>query len=279
MACPALALLFLAPPRTPGIELLRAVRNFYGPLQATLRQAESGPMLELQNGSIVHGREFAAVDRACEPLSYYARPSGIGIALEDMGKTGPLHVGVIGLGAGTLAAYARPGDTFRFYEINPQVRDMATDVFHYLACSSRVDVTLGDARLALEREKPNNFDLLAVDAFNSDAIPVHLLTREAFDLYWRHIRPGGLLAVHVSNTFVDLAPIVAAAAAQMGKAAGVIYTMPDYSKGISQSAWVLVTDDTGLFERPPFLQARPIDHSSTRVWTDDYSNLWRAMKW
>ena len=187
-------------------------------------------------------------------------------------------IGFIGLGAGTLAAYARPEDTFRFYEINPQVKDLATGVFHYLTCGSGAEVTLGDARHILEKEAPNNFDLIAVDAFTSDSIPLHLLTREAFDTYWRHIRPGGMLAVHVSNRYVELEPIVGAAAAQMGKTARTIEAPEDDKQGISSSTWVLVADDAALFTRPPFLPSSPITPAA-RQWTDDYSNLWRAMKW
>src|SRR6185312_6648601 len=181
-------------------------------------------------------------------------------------------------GAGTIAGYARPGDQFRFYEINPYVRNVATNVFHYLGCARDASVALGDARLTLEREPPNNFDILAVDAFSSDAIPVHLLTREAFDLYWKHIRPGGILAVHVTNTFVDLAPIVAAAAAESGKTAQTITALMDDERAYSLSIWVLVADDPKFFDRPAFQDAFPIAQThSVRPWTDDYSNLWRAL--
>jgi hypothetical protein len=258
--------------------VLVTVRNFYGPLQVVMRDITPGVVIDLQNGTIMHGREYADARRACEPLTYYAPPSGIGLAISELGKSGPLRVGVIGLGAGTIAGYARPGDQFRFYEINPYVRNVATNVFHYLGCARDASVALGDARLTLEREPPNNFDILAVDAFSSDAIPVHLLTREAFDLYWKHIRPGGILAVHVTNTFVDLAPIVAAAAAESGKTAQTITALMDDERAYSLSIWVLVADDPKFFDRPAFQDAFPIAQThSVRPWTDDYSNLWRAL--
>src|SRR5207249_4326026 len=160
------------------------------------------------------GREFTAAERHCEPISYYAPESGAGVALREMGNKGPLKIGVIGLGAGTIAGYGRPGDVFRFYEINPLVRNLATGVLHYLSCTAQSSVARGDARLTLERETPQNFDVLVVDAFTGDAIPIHLLTKEAFQLYWRHLKPNGVLAVHVTNTYVKLAPIVARAAEQ-----------------------------------------------------------------
>jgi hypothetical protein len=281
-AWPALIALLAVPIGSANSQTLLAVRNFYGPLQVRVIP-ESGArpeILELQNGSIVHGRQFTAQDARCTPLSYFSPASGIGAAMGAMRGNAPLRFGGIGLGAGTIAAYARPGDGFRFYEINPLVRSIATSAFHYLTCAENSDVVMGDGRLSLEREAPQNFDVFAVDAFTSDAIPVHLLTREAFSLYWRHIRPGGVLAVHVSNTFVDLAPIVARAAAESGKTARLFTNNADFAKGISQSFWVLVADDPAFFTHQAFRDARPVEISGAeRVWTDDYSNLWRAMKW
>jgi hypothetical protein len=254
-------------------------RNFYGPLQVVLRGTEGEEVIDLQNGNIMHGREYANPAKYCEPITYYPPASGIGIAITQLGKSGPIKVGVIGLGAGTIAGYARPGDVFRFYEINPLVREAATQVFHYLSCARDATVAMGDARLTLEREAPNAFDLLAVDAFTSDAIPVHLLTREAFALYWKHIRPGGILAVHVSNTFVDLAPIVVAAARDNGKSAQMVSAVMDYGQEYSVSDWVLVTDDPSLFSQRAFEAALPVPNAETaRSWTDDYTNLWRALR-
>jgi hypothetical protein len=190
-----------------------------------------------------------------------------------MGKAGPVKIGVIGLGAGTIAGFARPGDKVRFYEINPLVRNIATNVFSFLKCGD-TSVALGDARLTLEREQPNGFDVLAVDAFSSDAIPIHLLTTEAFTQYFRHIKPGGVLAVHVSNRFIDLAPIVGAAAVLNGKTARLINDDSDEAVGGSRSDWVLVTDNADFFDG---MTLALMVGQAPRPWTDDYSNLWQAL--
>ncbi len=274
---PALIWILVAPSQPWGVEEVLNVRNFYGPLEVTTRRmnVKGDMVLELQNGNIMHGRQLTDSARACEPLSYYARTSGVGVAISEMGKLGPVNVGVIGLGSGTIAGYARPGDKVRFYEINPLVRNIATNVFSFLKCGD-TSVAMGDARLSLEREDPNNFDVLAVDAFSSDAIPVHLLTTEAFDLYWRHIKPGGVLAVHVSNRFIDLAPIVGAAAARVGKTARLIFDDSDETVGGSRSDWVLVVDDAAFFDATTLPLATAVNEAP-RPWTDDYSNLWRAL--
>ncbi|HYK78874.1 MAG TPA: fused MFS/spermidine synthase [Micropepsaceae bacterium] len=260
-------------------DILVSVRNFYGPLRVTLRPATatSAEIIMLRNGNIVHGREFTAEAKRCEPVSYYAPASGIGLAIGEMGKNGPLNVGVIGLGAGTIAGYGRAGDVYRFYEINPQVRDLATRTFHYLSCPAQSSVELGDARLSLERENPRNFDVLALDAFTGDAIPVHLLTTEAFQLYWRHLKPDGILAVHVSNRYVDLAPIVARAAEENGKFARLITNVgDDVDVVVDGSYWVLVSANADFFSRLP-AQGQPIA-LGPRAWTDDYSNLWQSLR-
>src|SRR5260370_29947934 len=155
-------------------------------------------MRALSHGTIVHGKQFLEADGRAWPTSYYGRASGIGLALLDAQEHGPLRVGVVGLGAGTLAAYGRAGDVFRFYDINPDVVELARTEFSFLADSpAKVEVALGDARLSLEREPPENFDVLALDAFSSDAIPVHLLTVEAFKTYLRHMKPDGVVDVHI----------------------------------------------------------------------------------
>ena len=257
-----------------------SVRNFYGPLRVSIRPAnETTPqIIQLRNGNIIHGREFTAPERRCEPISYYGGGSGIGIALEELGKDGPLKAGVIGLGAGMIAGYGRAGDILRFYEINPLVRMIATSAFHYFSCPGDKSVAIGDARLSLEREPPQHFDLLTVDAFTGDAIPVHLLTKEAFALYWRHLNPDGVLAVHVSNRYIDLAPIAGLAAQEGGKAARIVFNPSDPSRAIDGSVWVLATSRPGFFSAPALKGATPIDLSGAVPWTDDYSNLWRALR-
>src|SRR6185503_3260308 len=174
-------------------------------------------------------------------LTYFSRSSGVGLLLGEVAKDGPLNVGVVGLGAGTLAGYCRAGDTYRFYEINPLVIEIAQKHFWYLeSCPKPPALVLGDARLSLEQEPAQGFDVLVVDAFVSDAIPVHLLTREAMAVYWRHLKPDGVLAVHVSNSYVDLAPVVAKAAEESGKHARTIFDNKN-DNGVHPSNWVLVT--------------------------------------
>ncbi len=183
------------------------------------------------------------------------------------------------MGTGTLATYGRSGDYYRFYDINPLVLDIARREFRYLAeCEAKVDVILGDARLSLEREARQDFDVLAVDAFSSDSIPVHLLTIEAFRVYFRHIKPGGILAVHVSNRHLDLEPIVELAARALGKTTRLVDT-DDGSDLVYGATWVLVASDPAVFEKDAFaryetkIEVKP----GVRMWTDDYSNLWQIL--
>ena len=192
-------------------KLLCASRNFYGVLRVLEHtQNPTGERLRwLVHGRIAHGYQLLAPSQAESPTLYYSEKSGIGLALATL-PPGRWRVGVVGLGVGTLAAYAQPGDDVRFYEINPEVCRLARSQFSYLAgCRGTVKVMLGDARLSLEREPPQRFDLLALDAFSGDAIPVHLLTAEAFEVYARHLKTNGIIAVHVSNNYLDLEPVLA----------------------------------------------------------------------
>ena len=188
---------------------------------------------------------------------------------------------MIGLGAGTIATYGRSGDAYRFYEINPAVPDIATRLFHFLELSpANKEIVPGDARLSLERENPQNFDLLAVDAFTSDSIPVHLLTAEGFAQYWRHLKPDGVLAVHVSNLYIDLAPVVARAAEAQGRNVRLVSSPDDGKNAVDMSDWVLVTRNPSFFQRPALARAVPVpdSRSAQELWTDDYSNLWRSLR-
>ena len=191
-------------------------------------------------------------------------------------------MGVVGLGTGTIAAYGRPGDVYRFYDINPLVVAIARTQFRYLPdCKAQTEVVLGDARLSMEREAPQNYDILAIDAFSSDAIPIHLLTREAFQLYFRHLQPGGVLAVHVSNKHLDLAPVVDGLARSLGKHAVLIDSDDDDDQAVYSATWVLVSGRQNLFEFPLiFKAATPVTaRRGLRLWTDDYSNLFQIVKW
>lgn len=256
-------------------------RNFYGILRVRDRWNGSSTVRTMLHGMTNHGEQVLEPGRGRVPTTYYGRSSGAGRALERVLSPGakPAHVGVVGLGAGTLAVYGRPGDRFRFYEINPLVVEVARSEFTFLAdCRAEVAVVPGDARLTLEREEPQQFDLLAVDAFSGDSIPVHLLTLEAFARYERHLAPGGVLAVHVSNRFLDLPPVVSLAARSRGLEARLVRS--EAGADASAAAWMLLTTDPGLFDDPELREAaRPVvPPASLKPWTDDYSNLLRIIK-
>jgi hypothetical protein len=257
-------------------------RNFYGGLRVTDATADDSdePVRRLTHGTITHGEQYLNPKFAGRPTTYYGRNSGVGRAIRQIQESGPVRVGVIGLGTGTLAAYGRAGDYFRFYEINPLVLRLAKTQFTYLQlCKAHVDVALGDARLSLEREQPENFDVIAVDAFSSDAIPIHLLTREAFVLYFRHLKETGVLAVHVSNKHLDLTPVVKLAAVSLQKDVRLVDT-EDEPDDVFGSTWMLVTGAPNYFQQPLMRTAAiAVPRSdSVRLWTDDYSNLFRILK-
>jgi SAM-dependent methyltransferase len=256
-------------------------RNFY----AALRVSDSGSGLDearlLTHGTITHGKQFRDPTRRDWPTTYYGETSGVGRAIEVFRAAGPVRIGVIGLGTGTLAAYGRAGDTIRLYELNPQVIELALREFTYLADSkAQVEIVLGDARLSLEREPAQGFDVLAVDAFSSDSIPVHLLTAEAFEVYFRHLKPGGILAVHISNRYLDLKPVLKEAAARFGKTAQLVDDDSDADRGTYGATWVLFADAPDAFAREPLKGAAgPLEADrSIRVWTDDYSDLYGVLK-
>ncbi len=254
-------------------------RNFYG----VLRVSDSGEPTEpdatraLSNGAIIHGEQYLDPKRQMQPTTYYGRDSGIGLAIRARQGRGAETVGVIGLGAGTLASYGRPGDRYRFYDINPLVVRLARQEFSFLRGSrAGVAVVLGDARLSLAREPGQGFDVLAVDAFSGDAIPVHLLTREAFALYFRLLKKDGLVAVHVSNRYLDLKPVVAAAARAFGKVALAVDSDGDDADDTYDASWVLVAMPDALRRSPLLKNAgeRLVLRPGLRLWTDDYSSLW-----
>lgn len=255
-------------------------RNFYGALRVEQLEDNHHKIRELTHGTITHGLQFLSPALRHVPTTYYAWSSGVGLAWQVLAVSGPLRMGVVGLGAGTLAAYGRAGDTLRFYDINPLVVDIARKQFTYLAdCPSHLDLVLGDARLSMTREPNQQFDLLVIDAFSGDAIPVHLLTLEAFHIYWRHLKPDGVLAVHVSNHYLNLAPVVKLAALATHKEAWQIDNYDDDEQETYRSTYVLVSNRRGFFENPLFAdQLTAIDvPRALRTWTDDYSNLWQIL--
>lgn len=260
------------------------VRNFYGSLTVVYSDT-SNPQQEtrkLGNGIVEHGREFVLASKRHDLTTYYGHASGVGLAEAAEGEHSNLHVGVIGLGAGTMAAYGRKGDVYTFYEINPLDIQLAKTRFFFLRDSeAKVEIVPGDARLSLERQAPQNFDLLVVDAFTGDAIPIHLLTRQAFELYFRHMKPDGIVAVHVSNRYLDLRPVVQGVAESLGKMTVYVQNEPDPERYIYKSEWMLVSGWKEFFQRADIRAAStPLpSKSKVRLWTDDYSSVFGIMKW
>ena len=256
-------------------------RNFYGVLRVVDIPATetTAALRELENGTINHGSEFMESGRHREPTTYYGSRSGAGIALAHFAGDGPKRVGVIGLGAGTLAAYCEPGDRYTFYEINPLVVTIARDDFYFLReCPGDAKVVLGDARLSLERAAPQNFDVLAVDAFSGDSIPIHLLTVDAVRGYLRHLKPGGMLALHVSNKYLALSEVVSRSASELGLRCVMMTSDADEFAGISHADWVMLSRDASAFTGERWRAGKALKAAKVRLWTDDYSSVLGILK-
>jgi len=267
-----------------GKNTIVQVRSFYGTMRVTEEStAEAGMFRTLIHGTIQHGTQYFGSDEdRTNPTTYYVHESGIGLALDLCCKNRPRRVAVVGLGAGTLAAYGRPGDVIRFYEIDPRVETIARNVFTYLRESkAKIEIVQGDARLSMEAEPPEHYDVIAVDAFSGDAIPVHLLTAEAVRLYQRHMQAGAILAFHVSNSYLDLAPVVEEEAEHAGLSAVLVSSPDDEDTGGYAADWVLVTANRDFLSLPEIQGiAEEIDPKpGLRLWTDDYSSLWPVVKW
>ncbi|MCE9604315.1 MAG: fused MFS/spermidine synthase [Planctomycetia bacterium] len=272
--------------------VLASARNFYGVVQVSgvydEKNSDELKWAVMRSGSTRHGSQLfkspAIGDKVRRmATTYYGSDSGIGRALfraRELPK--PHRIGVVGLGAGTLATYSRSNDIFHFYEINPIVVDFAKEYFTYLKdCEGKSDVLLGDARLTLENEPPQDYDFLILDAFSSDAIPVHLLTTQAFEIYLRHLNEDGILAIHISNKYLNLAPVVAAAAKRFGLEGTLIYSRDDPDTLQQASRWVLMTRRTTspLWQRWSREGANSLDAFDTiEPWTDERSNLLEILK-
>ncbi|HQU50655.1 MAG TPA: fused MFS/spermidine synthase, partial [Casimicrobiaceae bacterium] len=258
-----------------------ATRNFYGVLRVWETGSDADRRRTLIHGTIMHGTQYFDPLLRRQPTTYYTATSGVGRAIESLHpRLEPVRVGVIGLGTGTLAAWGAKGDVYRFYEINPSVIEIAGRDFTYLADSeATVETALGDARLVLEREAPQQFDVLAIDAFSSDAIPVHLITSEALAIYERHVKPSGIIAFHVTNRFLDLAPVVEALAHAHGLAA-VLVSDDGKDTGSSVSDWVLLSKDPAALEKPAIADAASeiAPRRDWRLWTDDFNNLVQVLR-
>ncbi len=263
-------------------DTIAAMRNFYGALRVDEEGTSEMRARRLTHGTITHGKQFLDPARSRWPTTYYAADSGIGRAITAQRIRRPtISLGMVGLGAGTLATYGLTGDHIRVYEINPLVRDVATRDFSYLEESAaQISFVPGDARLSMEREPAQRFDVLAVDAFSSDSIPVHLLTAEAFATWFRHLAPEGILAVHISNRYLDLEPVLAAAAAHAGVTGRVIESDGDNARAVYGSTWVLLARTPSVLDSAALAGAsRPLEPRRTvRLWTDDYSDLVSLLK-
>ena len=264
--------------------LIYRSRNFYGVLKVfEFEDLKSGmKWFELLHGNTLHGLQFADPLRVSWPTSYYSEESGVGLALHAL-STAPRRIGLVGLGTGTLTTYARTKDYVHIYEINPEVLRLATFQFTYLTnCPGKVELTLGDARLSLEREPSQDFDLLALDAFNSDAIPVHLLTQEAFIVYQRHLKPKGILAVHITNRSLDLEPVVINLARQFNYKVTIIDDVGIPNKWwIYPSTWMLLSHNEEIINSSDIhLAARPLQTNSAGIpiWTDDFASLFQIFR-
>jgi hypothetical protein len=262
-----------------------SARNYYGVLRVYDLKESADQTAErvLIHGTITHGTQLTDPEDRDTATTYYGPNSGLGRAIRYFQAMQPsVRVGMIGLGAGVTAAWGRPGDFFRFYEINPLDLDIASTWFTFLKdCKADHQILLGDARLTLERQPSQQFDVLGVDAFSSDAIPVHLLTREAFELYFRHLNRGGILAVHVSNRYLALEPVVERNAADLAKVAMEVNDDGEDADYLSKSDWILVASNRapftdGLFHASGIKPAAP--RPDLRPWTDDYSNLLQILK-
>jgi hypothetical protein len=267
-------------------------RNFYGVL-AVIPQNSDEPdrsAYTLMHGRIAHGYQLRGGADRRTPTAYYGPTSGVGVALLHViseSRTTPINrrIGVVGLGVGTIAAYGNPGDSIRFYEINPDVIQIASNqnYFTFLRDSlARIQVIPGDARLSmeseLERGEVQGFDVLAIDAFSGDAIPAHLLTQEAFELYLKHLKkPTGTLAIHITNSYIDLKPVILAAAQHFALKATFIHSSGD-GRATSESDWVLLSQGNEMEGVDLAEKVVATKSAHIRPWTDDYSNLFQILK-
>ena len=269
---------------TNNTAAIASSRNFYGILRVKESIDSNGALRVLTHGTIKHGFQYLRGAKTTWPTSYYGPHSGAGIVLSALDRPGR-RVAVIGLGTGTLAAWGRAGDVFRFYEINPAVEAIANTWFTYLKDSkARTEVVLGDARVQMERElaagHSHDFDVIAVDAFSSDAIPLHLLTAECGDIYRQRLMPGGLLLLHISNRLLNLEPVARGLARHLGWKAVTFLSGDEIETGESSATWVLLTSNAEFLLRPGMAQedswtgkdGRPI------TWTDDFASLWHVLK-
>src|SRR5438128_3536532 len=281
----ALSATLLLQSRRAAGDTISMSRNFYGVLRVFDANANTRYHVhKLNHGSITHGLQFTDPSLSALATTYYHELSGVGVTLRNLPRQTHRRVGLVGLGTGTLAAYGRPGDTFRFYEINPEVRRLAETEFTFLKNSpARVEVVPGDARLSLEREPAQRFDLIVLDAFSSDSLPVHLLTREAFEIYFRHLNPDGAIAIHISNRHLNLLPVMVGVAKQFRlMMMDIKWNDPAKPSWFSPSNWIILSHNQSfMYSQPMMSQATIMPEQDTAkpfFWTDDYASLFRIVR-
>jgi hypothetical protein len=262
-------------------------RNFYGQLRVS---DEGDPRIDddaarkLIHGVINHGQQMLSEEYRRLPVTYFCPESGVGRGMRAL-EGRPRRIGILGLGCGTLAAYGRAGDTLRIYEINPQVVEIARRDFTYLKDTpANVEVAMGDARLTLEAEPAEDgqlFDILVMDAFSGDSVPVHLITKEAFAIYFQHLKATGILAVNISNSYLALDPVMERAADAFGKVALVYHWDPKADDTMCFScSWTLILDRATLGAHPELQRNASILRQTRpfRIWTDNFSNMFSILK-
>lgn len=287
----ALAVALVAHVRESGQGALVTGRNFYGVL-SVLEHRKLEPdahYYTLLHGRITHGLQFAAPERAPMITSYFGPRTGIGLAFKHYPRQEGKRIGLLGLGVGTIAAYGQPGDVLRIYEIDPHVREIAAKPFRYVELSkAKVDIIMGDGRLSMENEPAQNFDFLIMDAFSSDAVPVHLLTREAFEIYLRHLKPDGAILVNISNRYLNLQPVVENAARAFKLR---VHTIASEDGGETDdgedgawwfygATWMILSRNNEFMNRPELVRAASPESPANNIplWTDDYTSMYRILQ-
>jgi spermidine synthase len=279
IACSFLTFQYMAAVQSLAIYL---ERNFFGVI--TVFDNKNGEYRQLKHGAIIHGVQFLDKARERKPTSYFTETSGgaLAIAAQRNHKNTALHIGIVGMGVGTLATYGVPGDRISFYEIDPQVVEVANKYFSFVPNSfARTSSVVGDARLQLEKQETQQFDVLIIDAFSSDAIPVHLLTKEAFSVYRRHLSKDGLIVFHVSNRYLDLKPVIAQLAGDVGWFAVAVRDYPQ-----NPSPEKALTDYVVAAPVESLLQVKPLGGQAKTIkipdrlslWTDNYNNLFHILR-
>jgi hypothetical protein len=270
---------------------LMSARNFYGVLSVFEYEHDrpDSRYYLLQHGRITHGLQFASPHRAREITSYFGSKSGLGLAMRNFPRQQNQRIGLLGLGVGTIAAYGKKGDYIRIYEINPQVKQIAETPFSYVAGSdAKIDIVMGDGRLSMENEPPQNFDILIMDAFSSDAVPVHLLTKEAFEIYQRHLKPDGAILVNISNRYLDLRPVVENAADAFNFDVHTINSEDGSADENEEAGWWLYSSTWMILSRnEEFMNRSALRYAATKepvidreipLWTDDYTSMFKILQ-